>query len=257
MLAPSCLAGGATTPITVNRVVGSASEISIEPGGGGFDFIDSNFIIFDELGALSETRSSTLSIKDSIATGTGSQTSTFSTDGFCIESAIEGSSDNAGDLHICQTSPVSLAEYRFEVDEDTPFQFTGYLDATGGGNVVFRFDAAFGGPNIVLDFASGGDEITVNHTGSIPPGTYQLRIEASAYISAGQEQSAAFAIAGTFGAIPCPNDLDGSGAVDLGDILQVLSDWGPNPGVPADLDGDGLVGFADLLQVISTWGSCP
>jgi hypothetical protein len=54
---------------------------------------------------------------------------------------------------------------------------------------------------------------------------------------------------------PCP-DIDGSGAVDFTDLLEVLGMWGPCPGCPADLDGDDVVGFADLLLILATWGPC-
>jgi len=55
---------------------------------------------------------------------------------------------------------------------------------------------------------------------------------------------------------PCPEDLDGSGAVDFGDILAILSAWG-NVGGPEDLDGSGFVDFGDLLAVLGAWGLCP
>lgn len=54
---------------------------------------------------------------------------------------------------------------------------------------------------------------------------------------------------------PCPADLDGSGSVDFGDILAILSAWG-NAGGPEDLDCSGTVDFADLLVVLGAWGSC-
>ena len=56
-------------------------------------------------------------------------------------------------------------------------------------------------------------------------------------------------------AVPCPADLDGSGAVDFGDVLAVLSAWG-SAGGPEDLDGNGTVEFGDLLVVLSSWGPC-
>ncbi|MCP3905005.1 MAG: hypothetical protein GY715_15385 [Planctomycetes bacterium] len=59
-------------------------------------------------------------------------------------------------------------------------------------------------------------------------------------------------------ALPCPVDLDDSGDVGFGDILQVIGAWGPC-GVPCpeDLDSSGDVGFGDILQVIGAWGPCP
>ncbi len=56
---------------------------------------------------------------------------------------------------------------------------------------------------------------------------------------------------------PCPADFDGSGDVGFGDLVQLLSAWGPCTGCPQDLDGDDTVGFSDLVFVLSAWGACP
>ncbi len=56
---------------------------------------------------------------------------------------------------------------------------------------------------------------------------------------------------------PCPADLDGSGAVDVKDLLILLGAWGPNKGHPADLDGSGAVDVKDLLELLGAWGPCP
>ena len=59
----------------------------------------------------------------------------------------------------------------------------------------------------------------------------------------------------------CPADLDCSGAVDFGDLLAVLSAWGPYepcpPFRPEDLDRLCSVDFADILFVLARWGACP
>ena len=54
----------------------------------------------------------------------------------------------------------------------------------------------------------------------------------------------------------CIADLDGSGAVDFGDILAILAAWG-NAGGPEDLNGSGEVEFGDILVVLEAWGPCP
>ena len=56
---------------------------------------------------------------------------------------------------------------------------------------------------------------------------------------------------------PCLADIDSSGDVGFGDLLDVLANWGPCVGCPQDLDGDDVVGFTDLLIVLSSWGPCP
>ncbi|MFK7961965.1 MAG: hypothetical protein AB8G96_15735 [Phycisphaerales bacterium] len=55
---------------------------------------------------------------------------------------------------------------------------------------------------------------------------------------------------------PCPTDLDGSGTVDFGDLLAILSSWGPCDACPADFNMSGTVDFNDLLAVLSSFGPC-
>jgi len=54
---------------------------------------------------------------------------------------------------------------------------------------------------------------------------------------------------------PCEGDLDGSGAVDAGDIAMLLGAWGTRND-EADVTGDGIVDAADLSVVLGGWGSC-
>jgi hypothetical protein len=69
---------------------------------------------------------------------------------------------------------------------------------------------------------------------------------------------------------PCPADIDDSGAVDVSDLLAVITTWGPcvAPPDPCPTDisppavgktpaGDGEVNVSDLLLVITSWGACP
>ena len=55
---------------------------------------------------------------------------------------------------------------------------------------------------------------------------------------------------------PCPGDIDGSGAVDVSDLLTLLGAWGPCNGCASDLDNNGLVDVSDLLTVLAEWGEC-
>jgi hypothetical protein len=50
-----------------------------------------------------------------------------------------------------------------------------------------------------------------------------------------------------------PEDLDGDGFVNIGDVLTALSDWGYCICCQSDLDGDGEVGINDLLSIIGAW----
>ncbi len=61
-------------------------------------------------------------------------------------------------------------------------------------------------------------------------------------------------------AAPCPEDLTGSGVVNVFDLLELLENWGPcaDPDdCPADLTGDGVVNVFDLLALLEAWGPCP
>ncbi len=54
---------------------------------------------------------------------------------------------------------------------------------------------------------------------------------------------------------PCPWDLDGSGSVGTGDLLELFTQWGTAGS--ADFDGSGSVGTSDLLILFANWGPCP
>jgi hypothetical protein len=61
--------------------------------------------------------------------------------------------------------------------------------------------------------------------------------------------------------IQCSVDINGDSAVNIDDLLEVISAWGPcPPPCPADIappGGNGTVNIDDLLAVISAWGACP
>ncbi len=54
-----------------------------------------------------------------------------------------------------------------------------------------------------------------------------------------------------------PADINGDGVVDVLDLLELLSAWGPCPDppqeCPADLDGNGVVDVLDLLILLASW----
>jgi hypothetical protein len=117
--------------------------------------------------------------------------------------------------------------------------------------------AANGPPNFDIDWwtvdggggASAGGGFAVTGTIGQP----------DAGVSSGGDWvvSGGFWAGGATAAPPCPEDIDGSGSVDFGDLLAVLSNFGACPGCPEDLDGNGSVDFSDLLAVLSNFGPCP
>ncbi|MHC4427231.1 MAG: hypothetical protein ACYS0D_01320 [Planctomycetota bacterium] len=55
----------------------------------------------------------------------------------------------------------------------------------------------------------------------------------------------------------CPWDLDDDFVVATADLLDLLAQWGTDPGGPPDFDGNGAVGTSDLLELLANWGPCP
>ena len=55
---------------------------------------------------------------------------------------------------------------------------------------------------------------------------------------------------------PCPEDLNGDGQVNGGDLALILSAWGEDGDDGADLNGDGIVNGADMALILSAWGNC-
>ncbi len=40
-------------------------------------------------------------------------------------------------------------------------------------------------------------------------------------------------------------------------ILDLLAQWGTDPGGPPDFNGDTEVGITDFLVLLANWGRCP
>ncbi|MBL9121788.1 MAG: hypothetical protein JNL80_17925 [Phycisphaerae bacterium] len=53
---------------------------------------------------------------------------------------------------------------------------------------------------------------------------------------------------------PCPVDLNGSGAVDAGDLAILLGEWGGAGS--ADFNSNGVVEGGDLAVLLGAWGPC-
>ncbi|MHC4908483.1 MAG: hypothetical protein ACYTF9_02025 [Planctomycetota bacterium] len=61
----------------------------------------------------------------------------------------------------------------------------------------------------------------------------------------------------------CSGDVDGSGVVDVSDLVTVILEWGACAGSPCngpclgDTNGDFIVDVQDLVEVVLQWGDCP
>jgi CxxC motif-containing protein (DUF1111 family) len=58
----------------------------------------------------------------------------------------------------------------------------------------------------------------------------------------------------------CDQDVNGTGGIDVDDLLTVINQWGNCPAVPAPCAGDvtnnDIVDVDDLLAVVNAWGLC-
>ncbi|PCJ81667.1 MAG: hypothetical protein COA49_03930 [Bacteroidetes bacterium] len=52
----------------------------------------------------------------------------------------------------------------------------------------------------------------------------------------------------------CTNDVNGDGVVNVGDLLDVLAEFGCTSNCIADVTGDGFVNVSDLLSILSEFG---
>jgi hypothetical protein len=55
--------------------------------------------------------------------------------------------------------------------------------------------------------------------------------------------------------LACPADVDGSGTVDVDDLLALIAGWGGSDQA-LDINGSGTVDVDDLLILIGAWGPC-
>jgi len=56
--------------------------------------------------------------------------------------------------------------------------------------------------------------------------------------------------------LPCEGDINGSGDVNVDDVLLILGAFGSQTSGPEDIDGDGWVTVNDVLILIGAWGPC-
>ncbi|MHC5024413.1 MAG: PQQ-dependent sugar dehydrogenase [Planctomycetota bacterium] len=99
------------------------------------------------------------------------------------------------------------------------------------------------------DFCGSGSEVSV----SVVPGLYQIRVG-----SVGEAQGDGTLNITCTPVAPCDADFDGSGAVDIVDLLDLLAAWGSNDPLYdiAPDGGDGTVDIQDLLELLANWGPC-
>ncbi len=136
--------------------------------------------------------------------------------------------DEAGDYHLSAGSPCIDAGNNWCV----PVDASDY-DEDGKTCELFPVDLD-GNPRFT-------DDLEVDDTGCGTPAV----VDMGAYEYPGDAAEIVYA------------DTDGSGTVDVLDLLDVLGDWGECDGCLSDIDINGKVNVLDLLELLAAWGSCP
>lgn len=166
-------------------------------------------------------------------------------------------------LHAISGSTYSVT---FEVTVPSRYALNAGLNAAGALPVVLssaHLRLSTQDSTIVLQHTitpdPGGDPnaIVIELTGELAPGVYTFVTSTSTVIDAevppngtGSASSDAILI------VTAIADLNGDGAVNVFDLLILLSDWGEcaDPAdCPSDLTGDGEVNVFDLLMLLASW----
>ena len=120
----------------------------------------------------------------------------------------------------------------------TEYHYWGLTSILGAQNYPWRI------PEIIGEWELYNQKLVAKHD----PALYALLIDP-------QWSFASVLPDGSYEPIICPADVDGSGSVDVTDILAVINGWGGSGS--GDVTGDGTVDVADILAVINAWGPCP
>ncbi len=161
----------------------------------------------------------------------------------------------------CTLHSSGAIEFHYGVPNANLTATVGISSGDGNGFIISRYS---GQPNL-----GAADSLRFEALGGLPQG---IELSAAGVLSGTPLESGAFTatvrLTDSLGGFderaltidvagPCPADVDGSGAVEVVDLLLLLGAWGPNPGHPADLDGSGTVDVVDLLAMLAAWGPCP
>ena len=124
------------------------------------------------------------------------------------------------------------------------YPFTNYSDTVSpSATAVLAFSGSVGDAGTLQDNASGGGAIFLGFPIEAMPVSNQQMLMADVLTWMG----------GT--TIPCPEDCNGDGFIDVIDLLGIIDGWGGATG--CDINGDGIVDVVDLLAVVGNWGACP
>jgi len=156
------------------------------------------------------------------------------------------------------TSPLSMAIHDFDNDGDDDLVVSLIGDSSGTRELqLIRNDSA----SIVIlaagDAFSSGLEPILVQSGDFDQDGLQDVVSITDLNPLVGQNSPAITVNfnRTAVVVDCPSDIDGSGTVDVDDLLLVIGAWGTASSAE-DIDDNGTVDVDDLLILISVWGPC-
>lgn len=161
----------------------------------------------------------------------------------CVESVVETDQNcHLADSTSTSADPVFVSSTDFHLQSTSPC-----IDS---------------GSNAVYSHPYYDDQFDVNQDGVLDEETPDLdhRVRIHGCTESGVVDMGCY----EFGAVSCFGDVNGSGSVNVDDLLAVINGWGPCPSPPAacpadimpTMCGSGTVNVDDLLLVIGNWGPC-
>lgn len=195
----------------------------------------------------------------------GDPTSDADGSGSCwLTDNVSGNSDVDGGSTTLRTPPVA------GVDENTQVTYSRWFHTVAGGNPGqdrFVVEASFDGGQSWqqveevgpgnADCGGGWRQVTVQASdldGFVPTDDFQLQFTARDDNPGSVVEAGVDAIVIDRVSCNAPiEDLDGNGTVGFGDLVLLLSSFGPCASCPADFNGNGAVDFEDLVRLLSAW----
>ncbi|RZO55887.1 MAG: hypothetical protein EVA77_03825 [Phycisphaeraceae bacterium] len=196
----------------------------------------------------------------------GDPTSDADGSGSCwLTDNVSGNSDVDGGSTTLRTPPVA------GVDGNTQVTYSRWFHTVAGGNPGqdrFVVEASFDGGQTWqqveeigpgnADCGGGWRQVTVQASdldGFVPTDAFQLQFTArdddpGSVVEAGVDAI----VIDRVGCDVLVEDLDGDGTVGFGDLVLLLSSFGPCDNCPADFNGNSAVDFEDLVRLLSAWG---
>ena len=195
----------------------------------------------------------------------GDPTSDADGSGSCwLTDNVSGNSDVDGGSTTLRTPVVA------GVDQNTRVSYSRWFHTVAGGNPgqdFFVVEASFDGGQTWqqveevgpgnADCGGGWHQVTVQASdldGFVPTDVFQLQFTARDDNPGSVVEAAVDAI--VIDRVSCNDlteDLDGDGMVGFGDLVLLLSNFGPCDSCPADFNGNGSVDFEDLVRLLSAW----